>query len=161
MLFPGLSILSGGVVSQFCDMRNQSNLVGLGMRVALAAGFLSAVASRLGLWGKRSSGWTNFVNYTADVNSFLPRGWASSLAVASTVAEASLGVLLMLGLLTRFAAWGAAVLTMTFGIAMAYSFGVKEPLDYSVFVCSAGAALLGSMPQNPWSLDQILAKKEI
>jgi putative oxidoreductase len=31
-----------------------------------------------------------------------------------------------------------------FAVAMAWSFGVKEPLDYSVFVCSAGALMLAN-----------------
>jgi putative oxidoreductase len=114
------------------------------LRLALAAGFLSAVASRLGFWGKRSSGWVNFVNYTADVNSFLPRSWAPALAVGSTILETCLGVLLLFGLLTRYAALAAAGLTLLFGLAMALSFGVKEPLDYSVFVCSSSAFLLAT-----------------
>jgi hypothetical protein len=40
------------------------------LRIALAAGFLSAVSSRLNLWGAQSSGWSKFVRYTAEVNSF-------------------------------------------------------------------------------------------
>ncbi len=129
-------------MSQFCDMRIQQRFVVIFMRLALAAGFLSAVASRLGFWGNRSSGWENFVRYTADVNSFLPSGWAPALAVASTVAESGLGLMLLFGLWTRYAAYGAAGLTLVFALAMAFSFGVKEPLDYSVLACSAGALLL-------------------
>lgn len=30
------------------------------LRLAIALGFLSAVASRLNLWGKKSSGWNGF-----------------------------------------------------------------------------------------------------
>ena len=40
------------------------------LRIALAVGFLSAVSSRLNLWGSKSSGWSEFVRYTAEVNSF-------------------------------------------------------------------------------------------
>lgn len=125
-------------------MKHLPQLATLFLRLALAAGFLSAVASRLGFWGKRSSGWANFVNYTGDVNSFLPRSWASTLAVGSTILEAGLGLLLLFGLLTRYAALAAAGLTLLFGLAMALSFGVKEPLDYSVFVCTSGALLLAT-----------------
>jgi hypothetical protein len=39
-------------------------------------------------------------------------------------------------------ALGSALLLALFGIAMAISFGVKSPLDYSVFSASAAAALL-------------------
>ncbi|WP_260394431.1 hypothetical protein [Elizabethkingia anophelis] len=37
------------------------------LRIALAVGFLSAVSSRLNLWGVQSSGWSKFVRYTAEV----------------------------------------------------------------------------------------------
>jgi hypothetical protein len=38
-----------------------------------------------------------------------------------------------------------------FGIAMAISFGIKEPLDYSVFSASAAAVLLifHTLPRSP------------
>jgi hypothetical protein len=39
-------------------------------------------------------------------------------------------------------ALGSAVLLALFGIAMAISFGIKSPLDYSVFSASAGALVL-------------------
>jgi putative oxidoreductase len=39
-------------------------------------------------------------------------------------------------------ALGSAILLFLFGAAMAISFGIKSPLDYSVFSASAGALLL-------------------
>ena len=39
---------------------------------------------------------------------------------------------------------------------MSYSFGVKAALDYSVFVDSASALLLATLPEDRWSLDQLL-----
>ncbi|KMU61756.1 hypothetical protein EZBTHKR_2340 [Elizabethkingia anophelis] len=39
---------------------------------------------------------------------------------------------------------------------MSISFGCKEPLDYSVFVFSAGAFLLSTFSYYIWSLDQLL-----
>ena len=113
-------------------------------RVALGVAFLSAVADRFGLWGKYG-GWGNFANfekYTAEVNSFMPASIIPFLAWAATVAELSLGILLILGLWTRWVAFGAAVLLFLFGTSMAISFGLKSPLDYSVFSASAGAFLL-------------------
>ena len=41
------------------------------------------------------------------------------------------------------AAFGSAALLALFGTAMACSFGLKSPLDYSVLSASAGALLLG------------------
>ncbi|MDX8572261.1 DoxX family protein [Elizabethkingia sp. HX QKY] len=126
------------------------------LRIALAAGFLSAVSSRLNLWGAQSSGWSKFVRYTAEVNSFLPYSWIPSLAVLSTLAESSIGILLLIGYRVRRTALCAAILTVLFGIAMSISFGCKEPLDYSVFVFSAGAFLLSTFSHYIWSLDQLL-----
>lgn len=126
------------------------------LRLALAAGFLSAVASRLGLWGKKSSGWSSFLDYTAQVNSFLPKSFIPTIAVIGTVLELVLGILLLIGFKTNYAAFGAALLTLLFAFAMTYSFGVKEPLDYSVFAFSAGAFLLATMPFYKWSIDQLI-----
>jgi putative oxidoreductase len=128
------------------------------LRLALAFGFLSAVASRLSLWGKQSSGWSNFLNYTAQVNSFLPKSIIPAIAVTSTVLETALGILLFVGFKTTYAAFGAAFLTLLFAFAMAYSFGIKEPLDYSVFVYSSGAFLLATLPNYKWSFDQLITK---
>jgi putative oxidoreductase len=113
-------------------------------RIALGAAFLSAVADRFGLWGKYG-GWKNFATftaYTAQVNSFVPAFLIPSLAWAATVAELSVGVALILGVWTRRVALGAAILLFLFGTAMAISFGIKSPLDYSVFSASAAAVSL-------------------
>jgi putative oxidoreductase len=121
-------------------------------RFALGAAFLSAVADRFGLWGKYG-GWGNFANftaYTAQVNSFMPAFIIPFLAWAATVAELSLGIGLILGFWPRWVAFGAAILLFLFGTAMAISFGIKSPLDYSVFSASAGAALL-ALYQSPKS----------
>ena len=125
------------------------------LRLALGLGFLSAVASRLSFWGKASSGWTGFVDYTAQVNSFLPKNMIPPIAVVSTVLETSLGLMLILGIKIKYAAYGAAVLSLIFSLAMAYSFGIKEPLDYSVFAFSAGSYLLGITHCSKWSIDNL------
>jgi len=121
-------------------------------RIALGAAFLSAVADRFGLWGKYG-GWGNFANfttYTAQVNSFMPAFIIPSLAWAATLAELSLGIALIFGVWPRWVAFGAAALLFMFGTAMAISFGIKSPLDYSVFSASAGALLL-AIYQSPKS----------
>ncbi|MBC9797930.1 DoxX family protein [Sinomicrobium weinanense] len=129
------------------------------LRLALAATFLSAVFSRLGLWGSQSSGWDGFLEYTAQVNSFAPAGMIPFLAISATVLETALGMLLLIGYKTRLAAYGAAILTLVFALTMAYSFGVKNPLDYSVFVDSAAAFLLAGMASSGrWSVDSGLNK---
>jgi uncharacterized membrane protein YphA (DoxX/SURF4 family) len=113
-------------------------------RVALGSAFLSAVADRFGLWGKYA-GWGNFTNFTryvAQVNSFMPAFTIPFLAWAATVAETLLGILLILGLWPRWVSLASAILLAMFGTAMAISFGIKSPLDYSVFTASGAALLL-------------------
>jgi uncharacterized membrane protein YphA (DoxX/SURF4 family) len=113
-------------------------------RIALGSAFLSPVADRFGLWGKHAD-WGNFANFTryvAQVNSFMPTSTIPFLALASTAAETALGILLILGIWPRRVALGSAILLFLFGTAMAISFGIKKPLDYSVFSASAGALLL-------------------
>jgi putative oxidoreductase len=114
-------------------------------RFALGAAFLSGIADRFGLYTGRNVGYGNFagfMDYTAKVNSFMPAFTIPFLAWAATAAELSLGVALILGLWPRWVALGSAVLLALFGIAMSISFGIKSPMDYSVFSASAGAVLL-------------------
>jgi putative oxidoreductase len=117
-------------------------------RIALGAAFLSGIASRFGLWGK-DVGYGNFagfVEYTAEVNSFMPASSIPFLAWAATVAELGLGLALVVGAWPRLVALASAMLLALFGIAMAISFGIKSPLDYSVFSASAAALLLALGP---------------
>jgi uncharacterized membrane protein YphA (DoxX/SURF4 family) len=113
-------------------------------RIALGSAFLSAVSSRLGLWDKTVDlkHFANFMQYTAQVNSFLPAAIIPILAWAATVAETSCGILLILGLWLRLVSLASAILLAMFGTAMAISFGVKSPMDYSVFSASGAAVLL-------------------
>ncbi len=125
------------------------------LRFALAAAFLSAVADRFGLWGAPGGinvAWGEFpafVEYTAQVNSFLPAGLAPVLAWASTALELFLGLALIVGFRLRIAATASGALLLLFALAMTISFGVKAPLDYSVFTASAGAFLLAALPARP------------
>lgn len=112
-------------------------------RLALGAAFLSGIASRFGWWGAGVGygSFANFERYTAEVNSFMPAATIPFLAWSATAAELVLGVALVVGFRVRWAAIGSAALLTLFGVAMAISFGIKSPLDYSVF-SAAGAALL-------------------
>ena len=113
-------------------------------RIALGAAFLSGIADRFGLWGKNVGygDFAHFVQYTAQVNSFMPAFTIPFLAWAATVAELVLGIALISGVWLRWVALGSALLLVLFGTAMAISFGLKSPLDYSVFSASAAALLL-------------------
>jgi uncharacterized membrane protein YphA (DoxX/SURF4 family) len=113
-------------------------------RFALGAAFLSGIASRFGFWGPAVGygSFDDFIRYTAEVNAFMPAATIPLLAWAATVAELFLGVALVTGLWPRWVTLGAAALLGVFGVAMAASFGIKEPLDYSVFSACAAALLL-------------------
>lgn len=113
-------------------------------RLALGSAFLSAVASRFGLWDRTLDlkHFAKFMLYAAEVNSFLPRAWIPFVAWAATIAETSCGILLILGLWPRWVSLASAVLLAMFGAAMAISFGIESPMDYSVFSASAAAVLL-------------------
>jgi putative oxidoreductase len=113
-------------------------------RIALGAAFLSGIASRFGLYGKNVGygNFANFVSYTAQVNSFMPAFTIPFLAWAASASEFVLGIALILGIWPRWVALGSALLLAVFGIAMAISFGIRSPLDYSVFSASAAAVLL-------------------
>lgn len=137
-------------------MKKYQDLALLFLRVSLAAGFLSAVSGRMGFWGSHIGGWKNFLKYTAEVNSFLPTSIIPVVAIVATILETVLGILLLTGFKIRYAASGAAVLTLLFSLAMTCSQGIKEPLDYSVPAFSAGAFLLASMPYYRWSIDEKL-----
>jgi len=119
-------------------------------RVALGAAFLSAVASRFGLWDRTVDlkHFANFMQYAGEVNSFLPRAAIPPVAWAATAAESSCGVLLIVGLWPRWVALASAILLAMFGTAMAISFGIKSPMDYSVFSASAGALLLAQYQER-------------
>jgi uncharacterized membrane protein YphA (DoxX/SURF4 family) len=79
----------------------------------------------------------------------MPAATIPFLAWAATAAELTFGIALVVGFRVRWAALGSAVLLTLFGAAMAVSFGVKEPLDYSVFSAAAGALLLALSSTDP------------
>jgi len=115
-------------------------------RVTLGAAFLSGIADRFGLYGSKVGygDFTGFVRYTAQVNSFMPPSTIPFLAWAATVAELFFGIALIVGIWRVWVALGAAALLILFGTAMAISFGIKSPLDYSVFSASAAALLVAA-----------------
>ena len=120
------------------------------LRVALAAGFLSAVADRFGLWGPAGAAnvawgaWQPFVDYVAKLNWFAPPASTPILAWAATVAEVVLGIGLLIGWQLRWVALAAGLLLLSFAITMTLALGVKAPLDFSVFAAAGGAFLLAA-----------------
>ncbi len=137
------------------------------LRIALAVGFLSAVADRFGLWGpfgEPNVDWGNFsrfLEYTHSINSFAPAELIPALGIIATGAEIILGLLLLVGWHTRASALLSALLLLTFGVAMTLGLGVKAPLNYSVFTGAGGSLLLANCRSFPFSLDQLLSRRSI
>ncbi len=143
---------------------NITSIGQLWLRLAVSSAFLSAVADRLGFWGKPGSpdvtwgDWEQFLHYSNQVNSFAPEFLREFLARAATALELVLALLLLVGYRIKWAAYGSAVLLALFAIAMTISFGIKSTLDYSVWIGAAGCLLLGAVKGHAYSIDNYLAK---
>ena len=138
------------------------DLLSLGSRAALGVSFLLSVSDRLGFYGtpgERGVSWgtfERFLAYAAKVNAFAPASMIPFLGTAATVLEFLFGVALVLGLALRWAAFGSAGLLFLFGSAMAISFGIKSPFDYSVFAAMCCALFLGLAGSTRWTVDSSL-----
>jgi putative oxidoreductase len=148
-------------------MKNYQNIASLFLRLSIAAGFLSASADRFGWWGINGAkgvswgDWQHFVNYTNVLLPFAPPALANGFAIAATVAEIVIAILLAIGLYTRLAAFGAGLLALFFALSMTFTLGIKAPFSYSVFIVSAAGFLLATIPVYKWSIDITRLKKTI
>lgn len=121
------------------------------LRLALAAGFLSAVADRFGIWGPAGTpgvawgGFDAFLAYTGDMLWFLPKGLVSIAGWTATLLEIVLAIGLLLGFRLRAVALASGVLLTIFAISMTIAFGPEPALSYSVWSAAAGAYLLASL----------------
>jgi uncharacterized membrane protein YphA (DoxX/SURF4 family) len=125
-------------------------VVRLALRLSLASAFLSAVADRFGWWEELGRGsWGSMGAFADYVRQLVPfaSGWLLTVIVwAATVAEVTLGVLLLIGWRPKLVG-AATCLTLTvFGTAMAVSLGVETPLSYSVFSAASAAAAYAILP---------------
>ncbi len=121
------------------------------LRLGLAAGFLTAVADRFGLWGSPGAPnvawgeWSAFVDYVATLNWFAPAPLVPPLAWAATLAETLCALGLLVGWRLRWFALASGLLLLSFALTMTIALGVKAPLNYSVFPAAAGALLLAAI----------------
>ncbi|MDV2446108.1 DoxX family protein [Elizabethkingia anophelis] len=140
-------------------MKNQFQQ--LFLRIAISVTMLSAVADRFGLWGDNSSwgNWKNFEVYTQKLTYFLPEILSIFSAYIATFLEILFPVMLILGYKTRIASYGSGILLLVFAVSMAVALGAKAPLDYSVWIGSAGAFLLAVQQEYSYSIDSMLQKK--
>jgi uncharacterized membrane protein YphA (DoxX/SURF4 family) len=128
-----------------------SRIAAWGLRLTLAAGFLSAVADRFGIWGKPGAtgvawgDWVHFLIYTEKLNWFLPHLLIAPMGELATFLETFLALGLLVGICPRFFAFASAGLLLLFALSMTLALGIKAPLNYSVYTAAAAAVLLGTI----------------
>ncbi len=133
------------------DRIRSTTVAAIFLRLALAAGFLSAVADRFGLWGPAGTpgvswgGFAPFLDYTGKLLWFLPASLVPAAGWASTVLEVALAVGLLVGVWLRAVALATGVLLSVFAVTMTVALGAEAPLSYSVWSAAAGAFLLASL----------------
>jgi putative oxidoreductase len=139
-------------------MKNSFKIPQLLFRVALGIGFLTTVSDRLGLlpagtrnveWGA----WDKFIDYTGTLMPFLDRPVVNIMGGIATFLEASIGILLIIGFKTRWAAIAGCGLTLIFALAMTMFLGIKAPINFAVFSTCTGSLLLSTIPVYYWSID--------
>jgi thiosulfate dehydrogenase (quinone) large subunit len=138
-----------------------SRYASLYLRIVLAAAFLTSITDRFGIWGPRGTmnvAWgdmTHFMAYAAKLNPWFPIGVIPVVAWFVTVAETFLALALLLGFHTRMSAQLSGWLLLAFGIGMTAGTGIKSALNASVFSASAGAFLLATSAEYPFSIDSL------
>ena len=121
------------------------------LRLTLAAGFLTAVADRFGLWGPPGASnvawgdWQSFVEYVAVLNWFAPEPVIPALVWAATLGELLVALGLLIGWQLRWVALAGGLLLLSFAVTMTMALGIKAALDFSVFGVAAGAFLLAAI----------------
>lgn len=122
-------------------------LIKLFLRLAIAGGFLSAVADRFGIWNYNIAwgNWSNFVAYTQSIVPWFSHFWVQIIAIIATAAEIIFAIFLLIGWKTEFFAKLSGILMLLFALAMSFSGGIKTAFDASVFAASAAAFALGTM----------------
>ena len=137
-------------------------IIKLFLRFGIGAGFLSAVADRLGYWPSEISAWgnwDNFLAYTEMINPIIPKSLIPTMGIFATSAEVLFGLCILIGLKTEMFAKLSGFLMLLFALAIAFSTGIKGAFDYSVFAASGAAFALSVMPDKYLELDMLFSKK--
>ncbi|NML68542.1 DoxX family protein [Chryseobacterium sp. RP-3-3] len=135
------------------------------LRYALGITFLTPVADRLGILGAPGTGniewgnWSNFIDYTTTLMPVFERSIVNVMGSIATIGELLVGICLIIGFKTKYAAIGASLITLTFIVFMTLSVGIQKPVNYGVFTASAAGFLLSFIPNYKWSIDNLLNNK--
>jgi putative oxidoreductase len=153
-------LLFGPPVALLWATRGRVRWVAVLPRLLIGLSFAWNVADRLGAFGPHGApgvAWgdmAHFTAYTAKVNAFAPAALVPALAVVATVAEGVLGVAMLLGVRTRLAAAGSALLLLLFATAMVLS-GLSQA-QYGVYLMAAGAWALATVDATALGLDALV-----
>jgi uncharacterized membrane protein YphA (DoxX/SURF4 family) len=99
----------------------------------------------------------HFLLYVAKLNPWFPSVLIPAVGWVATIAEIVLGLLLLMGWQTRWAAKCSGCLLLAFAVGMTAGPGVKSALNASVFAASGGAFLLATSGRYRFSIDQALS----
>jgi uncharacterized membrane protein YphA (DoxX/SURF4 family) len=117
-------------------------------RFGLGSTYLSGVADRFGLWGRRGTpnvSWGDFQHYVARIQTLIPPAspvGALILAWVATVLEAAFGLAILIGVRTRSMAFGSAALLLSYAVVLAFSpAGLHAAFAYAL-LSGAGASML-------------------
>ena len=132
------------------------------LRIAVATTFLSAVADRIGLWGKYASwgNWENFLEYSNKLNFYAPELLKEPLAVTATVLEVIFASLLLIGYKTKVTANLSGLLLIVFAVTMTFAFGINSTFAYSVWIGAGACFLLANVEKYDYSLDKYLTNEK-
>lgn len=145
------------------EVEMKEQIVKLFLRIAVAVGFLSAVADRVGWWPSEVSAWGNweaFIAYTGQINPYALASMVPTLGLVATILEVVLALCLLVGFKTELAARISGWLLVSFAMAMASSIGLKYVFDYSVLAAAAAAFAINAIKQKHWELDIMLSSKD-
>ncbi len=139
------------------------NIIKLFLRLALAGGFLSAVADRFGMYSPANSTWGNwdsFLEFTQMINPWFPESIIPTLGAVATAAEVIFALFLIIGFKTELFAKLSGYLLLVFALSMTFSLGIKSAFDYSVFAATAGAFALSVMSNKYLEVDNLISNRK-
>ena len=137
-------------------------VIKLFLRLAISAGFLSAVADRFGWWAKEISvwgTWNSFLEYTQLINPWIPAALIPAVGIVASGAEIVFALFLIIGFKTELFAKFSGLLLLIFALSMTFSTGIKGAFDFSVFSASAAAFALSLLKEKYCEVDNLLQKK--
>jgi putative oxidoreductase len=121
-------------------------------RIALAFTILAFVADKLGYLGQPGTSGVHFGDwdfYTKQLQAslpFIPKGISEKLAMAATLLEIILALMLLFGVKVRWAAVGLGIYTLLAVILVGYAVSPIAVFNFSLLVICAASFLLACCP---------------